>query len=117
MVLKALTAALFGGAMVTLAGAALADSVLKVKPSGDVKVLDPILGSDSMARNFGYMIYDTLFAVDDKLAVKPQMVDRWETSADGKVWNFVLRDGLFFSDGQPVTADDVIASLKPLERQ
>lgn len=112
MVLKALTAALFGGAMVTLAGAALADSVLKVKPSGDVKVLDPILGSDSMARNFGYMIYDTLFAVDDKLAVKPQMVDRWETSADGKVWNFVLRDGLFFSDGQPVTADDVIASLK-----
>lgn len=110
--MKALAAALFGGAMLVIAWPALADSVLKVKPSGDVKVLDPILGSDSMARNFGYMIYDTLFAVDDKLAIKPQMVDKWETSADGKVWTFVLRDGLTFSDGQPVTADDVIASLK-----
>lgn len=112
MDLKPLAAALFGGAMLTVAGSALADTVLKVKPSGDVKVLDPILGSDSMARNFGYMIYDTLFAVDDKLTIKPQMVDKWETSADGKVWTFVLRDGLAFSDGRPVTADDVIASLK-----
>lgn len=109
---KTLAAALLGAAMLVVAGPASAESVLKVKPSGDVKVLDPMLGSDSMARNFGYMIYDTLFAVDDKLAVKPQMVERWETSADGKVWTFVLRAGLAFSDGQPVTAEDVIASLK-----
>ncbi|WP_293795244.1 ABC transporter substrate-binding protein [uncultured Bosea sp.] len=112
MSFKAVTAALFAGAMLVLTGPVQAESVLKVKPSGDVKLLDPILGSDSMARNFGYMIYDTLFAVDEKLAIKPQMVESWDSSADGKTWTFVLRDGLAFSDGQPVTAEDVIASLK-----
>lgn len=112
MDIRAIAAALLGGAMLVAAGPVQADSVLKVKPSGDVKILDPMLGSDSMARNFGYMIYDTLFAVDDKLAIKPQMVEAWETSEDGKVWTFVLRGGLTFSDGQPLTADDVIASLK-----
>ncbi len=73
---------------------AAAQSVLKVRPSGDVKTLDPMLGSDSMARNFGYMIYDTLFAVDSKLAIKPQMVSTWRVSADGKTWDFTLREGL-----------------------
>lgn len=91
---------------------AAAQSVLKVRPSGDVKILDPMLGSDSMARNFGYMIYDTLFAVDATLAVKPQMVSTWRNSEDGRIWDFILRDGLVFSDSQPVTSEDVIASLK-----
>jgi peptide/nickel transport system substrate-binding protein len=90
---------------------AAADTVLRVKPSGDVKVLDPTIASDSIARNFGYMVYDTLFSVDDKLAVKPQMVDSWTTSPDGKLWTFKLRDGLAFSNGDPVTSADVIASL------
>ena len=39
------------------------------------------------------MLYDTLFAIDEKLQVKPQMVDNWETSADGLTWTFTLRDG------------------------
>lgn len=91
---------------------AAAQGVLKVRPSGDVKILDPMLGSDSMARNFGYMIYDTLFAVDGSLSIKPQMVSTWGKSDDGRTWDFTLRDGLKFSDGQPVTSEDVIASLK-----
>lgn len=94
------------------AAPAAAQSVLKVRPSGDVKILDPMLGSDSMARNFGYMIYDTLFAVDGALSIKPQMVSTWRKSDDGKTWDFTLRDNLKFSDGQAVTSEDVIASLK-----
>ncbi|WP_408015667.1 ABC transporter substrate-binding protein [Rhizobium alarense] len=93
-------------------GTALADEVLRIKPSGDVKALDPLLGSDSMARNYGYMVYDTLFAVDASLTIKPQMVDTWSKSEDGKTYTFTLRDGLKFSDGSPVTSADVIASLK-----
>ncbi len=103
--------ALFAAGLALCAEAAMAATVLRVKPSGDVKVLDPTIAADSIARNFGYMIYDTLFAVDEKLAVKPQMVESWTTSPDGKLWTFKLRDGLKFSDGQPVTSADVIASL------
>jgi hypothetical protein len=38
------------------------------------------------------MIYDTLFALDGNLEVKPQMVDRWSTSDDKRTWTFTLRD-------------------------
>ncbi|WP_188484209.1 ABC transporter substrate-binding protein [Marivita lacus] len=89
-----------------------AEEVLRIKPSGDVKVLDPMLGSDSMARNYGYMVYDTLFAVDADLKIQPQMVDAWSKSDDGMTYTFTLRDGLKFSDGATVTSADVIASLK-----
>jgi len=114
---QALIRQALAGGLLCLAAAlpatfARAETVLKVKPSGDLKVLDPTIAADSIARNFGYMIYDTLFTVDDKLQVKPQMVDSWTNSADRKLWTFKLRDGLKFGDGQSVTSDDVVASLK-----
>jgi peptide/nickel transport system substrate-binding protein len=84
----------------------------KVVMHSDVKATDPVWSGAYITRNFGYMIYDTLFAVDEKLQIKPQMVDKWSTSADGLVWSFTLRDGLEFNDGTPVTSEDCIASLK-----
>jgi len=41
----------------------------------------------------------------------PGMAERWETSADGLVWTFYLRDAVW-SDGVPVTADDFVFSLR-----
>ncbi len=92
-------------------GAAAAAQTLRVAPHSDLKVVDPIWTSALISVNHGYMIYDTLFALDDELAVQPQMVERHETSADKLVWTFTLRDGLEWHDGQPVTADDCIASI------
>ena len=85
---------------------------LRVSLHSDLKIVDPIWTTALITVNHGYMIYDTLFALDDKLAVKPQMVDRYETSADRLTWIFTLRDGLEWHDGMPVTAEDCVASLK-----
>jgi peptide/nickel transport system substrate-binding protein len=57
------------------------------------------------------MIYDTLFGTDEDNKIQPQMVDSWKVSADKKVYDFKLRDGLLFHDGAPVTGEDVVASL------
>jgi peptide/nickel transport system substrate-binding protein len=98
-----------------LAGAptlASAEKVLRVIPHADLKNLDPIWTTAYITRNHAYLIYDTLFAMDENFKPQPQMVDTWETSSDGKVWTFKLRDGLKFHDGAPVTSTDVIASLK-----
>ena len=65
-----------------------------------------------MTRNHGYMIYDTLFGTDEKSQIKPQMVDTWTVSPDNRLWTFTLRPGLEFHDGEPVTGEDVIASLQ-----
>ncbi|HTR85641.1 MAG TPA: ABC transporter substrate-binding protein [Reyranella sp.] len=92
--------------------AAEAQSTLRVVNHSDLKILDPIWTTAYIVRNHGYMIYDTLFALDGNLEVKPQMVDKWTVSPDKLTWTFTLRDGLEFSDGTPVTSDDVIPSLK-----
>ncbi|SKA39179.1 peptide/nickel transport system substrate-binding protein [Enhydrobacter aerosaccus] len=92
--------------------AASAETVLKVVMQSDVKAVDPIWSGAYITRGFGYMIYDTLFSMDAKFQVKPQMVDTWSTSDDGLTWTFKLRDGLEWHDGTPVTSEDCIASLK-----
>ncbi|MES2937200.1 MAG: ABC transporter substrate-binding protein [Pseudomonadota bacterium] len=85
---------------------------LKVVAHADVKILDPTFTTAYISRNFGYMVYDMPFGLDDKGVPKPQMVDRYSTSKDGKLWTFTLRPNLKFSDGTPVTAADAVASMQ-----
>ena len=44
--------------------------------------------------------------------VQPQMVEKYEVSADKLTWTFTLRDGLEWHDGKPVTAEDCVASIR-----
>jgi peptide/nickel transport system substrate-binding protein len=87
-------------------------SVLRVVPHANLTLLDPTWTSIYITRNHGYMIYDTLFAMDVSGKPRPQMVDTWTTSQDGLTWTFRLRDGLKWHDGNVVTAEDCIASLR-----
>jgi len=104
--------ALLATAAFDLPGAASAQTTLRVVMNSDLKILDPIWTTAFIVRDHGYMIYDTLFALDGNLKIQPQMVDKWTASDDKLVWTFTLRDGLKFSDGTPVTTEDVLASLK-----
>lgn len=94
------------------AAPAAAESVLRMVPHADLKNLDPIWTTAYISRNHGYMVYDTLFALDETLEVRPQMVDEWSVSADGLTWTFGLRGGLLWHDGAPVTAADCVASIR-----
>src|SRR5215813_5090113 len=92
--------------------AAQAQSVLRLISQSDLTVLDPVFSTANITSNHGYMVYDQLFGLDSKRTPKPQMVDSYQQSADGLTWKFKLRSGLRFSDGQPVDAKDVVASVK-----
>src|SRR5882672_8440407 len=59
---------------------AQSDKTLRVVMHSDLKILDPIWTTAYIVRNHGYLIYDTLFALDDKLQPKPQMVESWTVS-------------------------------------
>jgi len=78
----------------------------------EVTILDPHITTATISRTFGLHVFDMLFAMNEKGEIKPQMVDSWQASADKLTWSFTLRDGLKFHDGAPVTAADVVASLK-----
>src|SRR5580704_13662299 len=85
---------------------------IKAVMNSDLKIVDPIWTTAYVQRGFGYLVWDTLFAMDDKLQVQPEMVDKYDVSPDKLTWTFVLRDGLVWSDGTPVTPDDCIQSIK-----
>ncbi|MDP1967094.1 MAG: ABC transporter substrate-binding protein, partial [Reyranella sp.] len=99
-------------AVAALAAPAAAQTTLKVALHSDLKIVDPVWTTALISTHHGYMIYDTLFALDGKLEVKPQMVDKWTVSDDKLTWTFILRDGLEWHDGKPVTAEDCVASIK-----
>jgi len=99
-------------ALAAAVSSAASAQTYKIVMHSDLKVLDPIWSGAYIVRNYGYLVYDTLFAMDANFQIKPQMVDKWQTSPDGLTWTFTLRDGLEWHDGKPVTAEDCIASLK-----
>jgi len=89
-----------------------AQSVLKMVPQADLRVLDSVYTTVTITNNYSRMVYDVLFAMDSKLVPKPQMVESYKTSDDKLTWTFVLRPGLKFHDGSAVTSKDVVASFK-----
>ncbi len=94
-------------------GHASADGgTLKFVPHASLRVLDPVWTTAYISRNHGYMIYDTLFAMDRDYKPRPQMVDTYFVSADGLKYTFTLRQGLKWHDGAPVRARDCVASIK-----
>jgi hypothetical protein len=60
-------------AIALLAAPALAQQkTLKFIPQADLRILDPVWTTQYIVRNHGYLIYDTLFAQNDKFEIKPQ---------------------------------------------
>jgi peptide/nickel transport system substrate-binding protein len=79
----------------------------------DISTLDPVVPNDNSAIWTILNLYDQLFRVaKDGQSVEPDAVERYEVSADGLTYTFTLRDRLTFSDGAPVTVDDVVFSLQ-----
>jgi peptide/nickel transport system substrate-binding protein len=99
-------------ALATVPLPVLAQSTLRMVAHADLKILDPIWSTANITRNHGYMVYDVLFALDADFKVQPQMVEKYEVSADRLTWTFILRDGLEWHDGKPVTAEDCVASIR-----
>src|SRR5262249_38083959 len=73
-------------------GAARGETSLKLVPQADLKILDTVWTTNNITSNHGYMVYDVLIAMDSKLGYRPQMVESYESSADGLTWKFTLRN-------------------------
>ncbi|MGW5861269.1 ABC transporter substrate-binding protein [Streptomyces sp. NPDC055239] len=60
------------------------------------------------------LVFDTLTVPGDKANTVSRLASSWESSADLKTWKFKMAKGAAFHDGAPVTAEDVVWSLKRL---
>jgi peptide/nickel transport system substrate-binding protein len=100
------------GLLATVSPPVGAETTLRVVMHSDLKIVDPIWTTAYIVRNHGYLVYDTLLAMDAKGDIKPQMLDKLEVSKDQLTYTMTLRDGLLWHDGKPVTAEDCVASIK-----
>jgi peptide/nickel transport system substrate-binding protein len=107
---------LLAGVTASLAAPAISrgasNAPLKFIPQSDLTIVDPIVTTVYTARNHGMMVFDTLFGIDNRYQIQPQMVDRVAVENDGRRWQLTLRDGLFWHDGDKVLARDCVASIR-----
>ena len=89
-----------------------APKTLRFIPQADLRSIDPIWTTAYVTRNFGSLVFDTLFALDKDFKPQPQMVDKWTVSDDKLAWHFTLRPGLKWHDGTNVRAADCTASIE-----
>jgi len=100
-----------GGAALTPASAQ-SPTVLRMARNAEPGIFVPWLIDDNTALFTMGNVYDGLLRVTkDGASVEPALATSWDTSADGLTWTFHLRPGVMFSDGTPLTANDVKVSL------
>ena len=80
-----------------------------VSEVGDPKTFNYIMANESSSIDIGRFMFWSLLNFDvPTQGVKPGLAESWTNSPDGKTWTFKLRKNLRWSDGELLTADDVI---------
>lgn len=101
-------------AAVVPAGTTLADQQQITRGNGsDPATLDPQLAESNEAFNIILDSFAGVVALDSEGKVHPELAEKWDNQ-DNKVWTFHLRPGLTWSNGQPITADDLVYSWQRL---
>jgi len=93
-----------------------------VKRGGTIRValvpptaaVDPVTMYDAGAIAVVQQVAEYLIWAEKDLRLRPVLATRWEPDAQARTWTFTLRDGVTFSTGRPLGADDVVATFDRL---
>lgn len=93
-------------------GSPVSGGTLTFARAADIFTFDPYNTQDDRSIFTELQIYDRLVKLSaDGKGVDPELATSWTVAPDGLTATFILRDGVKFSDGTPLTADDVVFSL------
>jgi peptide/nickel transport system substrate-binding protein/oligopeptide transport system substrate-binding protein len=76
------------------------------------RVFDPAAVDDAYESMIVNQVYEGLVRLDSDLGIRPGLARTWTVADEGRRYRFVLRDGVRFHDGSPLTARSVVASLE-----
>ena len=88
------------------------DKELAVQIAPDPETIDPALNSAVDGGNMLLHAYECLLTVGEDGTLQPGQAESYDVSEDGLTWTFHLRDGLKWSDGSDLTANDFVYSWK-----
>ena len=86
--------------------------ILSVQIGPNPETIDPALNSAVDGGNMILHTFECLLTVAEDGTLAPGQAESWETSEDGLTWTFHLRDGLKWSDGSALTANDFVYSWR-----
>lgn len=96
-------------------GAGIPGGKLIISEPGEPKTFNYITQNESSSADISRCLFWGLLNYDeDTQSIVPGMADFWTNSPDGKTWTFHLRKNQRWSDGVPITADDVVFTWNDL---
>ena len=84
--------------------------ILTIELGPEVESIDPALNTTNDGANYLTYLFDNLLRIDKEGKVAPSLAEKYEVSDNGLTWTFHLRDGLKWSDGSDLTANDFVYS-------
>lgn len=83
----------------------------------DARTLNPVLASDNVSDELWHLLYERLVTADPKTGeIRPRLAESFTVSPDSKTITYVLRDGIRWSDGSPITGDDFTFTVEAVMR-
>ncbi|MGB9847899.1 MAG: ABC transporter substrate-binding protein [Minisyncoccia bacterium] len=82
---------------------------------GQPTTLNPVFAANEIDQSLCNLVYSGLLKSDGKGGIETDLADSYEKSSDGRHWVVRLRKDVFWHDGVPFTADDVIFTISTIQ--
>lgn len=92
-------------------GAPPADNMLRYAITSEPTTFDPALVQDGPTIDLLFQIYEGLVQWTESSELAPNLAERWEISADGKIYTFHIKRGAKFHNGREVIAEDFVYAI------
>lgn len=91
---------------------ATSGGALKIVYEAQPNTLDPTVTTAGATKDLSRPIYESLVTLNENWEITPQLAESFAINVDGTVVTFKLRQGVLFHNGEEMTAEDVVASMK-----
>jgi peptide/nickel transport system substrate-binding protein len=83
--------------------------------AGVPRYLNPIIAATDVDEDVARLAFSGLTRYDQTGSIVPDLASTFRTESDGRIWTFEIREDATWHDGQQVTADDVVFTVKLLQ--
>ena len=83
--------------------------------AGVPQYLNPVIAATDVDEDVARLAFSGLTRYDRAGAIVPDLASTFHTESNGRIWTFDIREDATWHDGQPVTADDVVFTVKLLQ--
>jgi len=82
---------------------------------GQPRFINPVYANSDTDRDLVQLIFSGLMKYDENLNIVPDLAERYEIEEEGRVYRFYLKENLLWQDKAPLTADDIVFTIRTIQ--